>query len=68
MPDDPKYPRGKLNESDDGETPMAIGVEGDVVIVRFPRPTAWIGMPAEMAEQLAGLLMQKAQVARRNRQ
>jgi hypothetical protein len=67
MPDDPKFPRGQLNETDEGETPMLIGVEADVVIIRFAKPIAWIGMPAEMAEQLAAMLLERATQARRNR-
>ncbi len=62
------YPRGRLNESDEGETPMGVGVELDIVMLRFKTPILWVGMPAEQAEQLADLLREKAAIARRNRQ
>jgi hypothetical protein len=49
-------------------TQMAVAVDGDVVILAFPKPTAWIGFPAEQAEELAGLLVKRAKQDRHNRQ
>lgn len=62
-----KFPRGKLNEHDEGLLHMGVTVKGDVVIIAFPKEIAWIGMPAEQAEELAGLLVKRAKEARRNR-
>lgn len=62
------YPRGKLNPHDEGAIEIAIGVQQDVVVIAFPEPTAWVGMPAEQAEELADTIKKRAQEARRNRQ
>ncbi len=38
------YPRGKLNDSDEGGLKIAIGVQDKTVIVAFGTPTASIGL------------------------
>ena len=63
-----KYPRGKLNVEDEGEIAVGVTVDGDVVVLAFPKPVAWVGMPAEQAEAFADMIRQRAQQARRNRQ
>jgi hypothetical protein len=68
MPDDPQFPRGKLNVTDEGVIEMRVGVSMDVVVIAFPSPVTWFGLPPEQAEQLAALLLQNATKARRNRQ
>lgn len=55
-----QYPRGKLNDDDDGELEMAIGVIGETVIVRFGKPVTWFGMGAHEARGLAELLLKHA--------
>jgi hypothetical protein len=57
-----KYPRGKLNEDDEGELQFAIGADTKegVVIISFGKNVSWLGMPPELARDLARLLNQKA--------
>ena len=62
------FPRGRLNATDEGEVQIAVGVQQDVVVLAFPKPVAWFGMPAEQAEELARTIIELAQVAKRNRQ
>jgi hypothetical protein len=63
-----QFPRGKIHETDEGAIQIGVAVDGDCVVIAFPAPTAWVGMPAEQAEELASILTQRAQEARRNRQ
>lgn len=57
-----KYPRGKLNEHDEGQTSMAIAADNKkgVVIVQFFKPIAWLGLPKQQALELSELLKSKA--------
>ena len=67
MNDFKKFPRGQLNDADEGVLHMAITVRDDVVVIAFPKKIAWIGMPAEQAEEFAELLMKRAKEAKKNR-
>jgi hypothetical protein len=62
------YPRGRLNAQDEGAIEVGVTVQQDVVVIAFPKPCAWVGMPAEQAEELAAMLLARAKDARRNRQ
>jgi hypothetical protein len=62
------FPRGRLNPMDEGAIEIAVGVQQDVVVLTFPSPVAWVGMPAEQAEELADTIRARAQDAKRNRQ
>ena len=62
------YSRGKLRSDDEGDIEMGVTVDADCVVIAFRKPIAWIGMPAEMAEQLATTLLSRAAEARKNRQ
>ncbi len=62
------YPRGKLNEQDEGAIKIGVTVKDDVVVIAFPKLVSWIGMPAEQAEELAETIKRRALEARRNRQ
>ena len=62
------FPRGRLNSDDEGETQIAVVVDGDVVVIAFPKPTAWVGMPVDQAEELARVISARAVEAKRNRQ
>lgn len=55
-----EYPAGRLNEQDAGALAMAIGVEAGKVVIRFPKPVLWFGMPPDQAIGLAGLLVKHA--------
>lgn len=63
-----KYPRGKLNEDDEGEVSMAIAVDQDCVVIAFPKPVQWCAFSVEQAEELAVTILARAKDARRNRQ
>jgi hypothetical protein len=54
------YPRGKLNNDDEGATPIAIGIEDKTVIIRFFKPIVWIGMDKFQAIELANTIIEKA--------
>ena len=54
------FPRGKLNEHDQGALKMAIGHEKGIVRIDFGKPVAWLGLPAAEARQLAALLIHHA--------
>jgi len=53
------YPRGKLNEHDEGETPMAIYIENNVLMIDFGKPIVWIGLHKKMALLLVDALSKK---------
>lgn len=64
----PDYPRGKLNEEDEGAISIAFTVEQDCVVIRFPKPITWLGLPAELADAMGQRLLERAEEAKKNRQ
>lgn len=62
-----KFPEGQLNEDDEGEIQIAIGIEGDKVILNFGTPVAWMGFTPEQADQIAYALIEKATKVRGRR-
>jgi hypothetical protein len=58
-----EYPDGKLNPDDAGAVAMEIGVENSRVVIRFPKPIAWIGMTGDEAFELAQCLLRHARNA-----
>lgn len=67
--DDPKlgatgnFPRGKLNEDDEGELRLSVGRKDGTVCIEFGKPVHWFGMPPTEAVQLAKLLLHHAKKA-----
>lgn len=55
-----KFPDGKLNEDDEGEMRIAVGIEDSCVIIMFGELVSWIGLTAEGARDLANSLIEKA--------
>lgn len=55
-----KFPEGKLNDNDEGEIKMAVGVENKKVIINFGKQVAWVGFSSEQARELAESLSKKA--------
>lgn len=55
-----EFPDGKLNANDEGALAVMIGVEGKSVVLRFPKPVAWIGFTPEQALGIAELLISHA--------
>ena len=60
---DNKYPNGKLNDDDEGALDMAVTVEKGTVMIYFPKPVEWIGLPPDMAIALGQILIQRAKEA-----
>lgn len=58
-----EFPDGKLNQNDAGAIAMSVGVEAGRVVLRFPKPIAWIGMTGDEAMGLAQLLINHARSA-----
>lgn len=58
-----EFPDGKLNNDDSGAVAMAVGVENHRVVVRFPKPVAWVGMTGDEAFELAQCLLRHARHA-----
>lgn len=55
-----KFPEGKLNDKDEGEIKIAIGISNGKVVINFGSPVAWIGFSAQQARQIAESLRQKS--------
>lgn len=58
-----EYPAGRLNDEDAGAIAMAVGVENHRVVLRFPKPVAWVGMTGDEAFELAQSLLRHARNA-----
>jgi len=58
-----EHPHGKLNADDAGALAFAVGVEAGRVVLRFPKPVAWMGMTGDEALELAQLLLRHAKHA-----
>jgi hypothetical protein len=56
-----KYPEGKLNEQDEGALNIWIGHENGCVVLRFPKPVAWLGLPPSHAREVADALLSHAE-------
>ena len=65
--DEKQYPEGKLNESDEGEIAIAIGIEGDNVIINFGKLVAWLGLPGEQSIEMGRTLIKRGREALDNR-
>lgn len=50
----------KLNEEDEGQLQIGIGVKDNAVIVNFFKPVAWIGLDKETALKVANALITEA--------
>lgn len=56
-----EYPRGRLSAEDDGALAFAVAADptNKTVIIKFSKPTEWIGLGAKECFALAQLLIQK---------
>lgn len=53
-----QYPRGKLNDADEGELDVRLFVaDGDTVVMDFGKPTPWIGMDKRQAVEFGETLI-----------
>jgi len=55
-----KFPKGKLNNNDEGELRFAIGVHKNRIIIDFNTPVSWIGFDKKQAIEIANSLLIKA--------
>lgn len=55
-----EFPDGKLNARDEGGIAMTIGHENGAVVLKFPKPVAWVGLRPEQAAELASNLLKHA--------
>lgn len=55
------FPRGKLFDSDEGELQIGIGVVDRTIVVKFGKPTAWIGLDYYSAVGLAQTILKRAE-------
>jgi len=58
MSSDPQFPRGKLNPDDEGQIDLAIATDlaKRVILIRFRKPVAWLGLPLAEAKDFHTLL------------
>jgi hypothetical protein len=56
-----EFPRGKLNDEDEGELQIGVAVRDRTVIVNFFKPIAWFGMDRATALALAENIRRKAE-------
>ncbi len=57
---DPQYPDGKIHETDEGEVGVAIGIKDGNVIIMFPKPVAWLGLPPDAAMEFGRTVIKRA--------
>jgi len=57
-----KFPRGPVDETDEGELRLALVADHQQAIVRliFGKQISWLGLPAREARDLARILVEKA--------
>lgn len=55
-----RFPRGKVNGTDEGELRLAVYAKEGTVFVDFGKPTAWLGLDEDSARNLAALLVKYA--------
>lgn len=58
-----EYPNGRLNKDDAGAVAIQIGEESGRVVMRFPKPVAWIGFTGDEAMEIAQTLIKHASKA-----
>lgn len=59
-----EFPQGQLNEHDEGEIRLGVGVQDGKVVLNFGKPVVWIGMDPRQARQLAESLRQASHRAK----
>jgi len=52
-----KFPQGKIQENDEGEIQLAVGVEQNAnVFIDFGIPVKWVAFPPEQAFEVANII------------
>jgi hypothetical protein len=60
-----KFPRGKLNSTDEGELVVAVSSMKDMVRIDFGTPVAWVCLPPDQAIEFASAVVAKAMAMKR---
>lgn len=55
-----EYPLGRLDETDEGELAVALGIQQGKIVLRFGALISWLAMSPEQAIMFAEALKQKA--------
>lgn len=56
-----QFPRGKLNDADEGQLEMRIGVRDKTIILDFGKPVVWFAMDYYTARSFIDNVMKRAQ-------
>ena len=56
-----RFPKGKLNEHDEGELAMAVGRKDDNIVIDFGSPVTWFALPPKQARAFAELVIKHAE-------
>lgn len=62
-----RFPRGKISPDDEGELQLGVTVREGTVILAFGKEISWVGLPPDVAMQLAQTLMTRAREAQGGR-
>lgn len=57
-----QFPNGQLNKDDEGGINIAVGRRGNVIILEFGKPIAWLGMSPEDAKRIGESLLTSAKL------
>lgn len=55
-----QYPRGKLNDSDEGALKISLNVIDKTVVIDFGKEITWLGMSKQEAIELAKIIIERA--------
>ena len=55
------FPLGKLKETDEGAIAIGIGQENGKIVLKFPKPVAWLGFTPNDARAIAMMLIKHAE-------
>lgn len=55
------FPRGKLNQHDEGGLRIAVGMKDKTIVIDFGKEVAWLGLDKDTALALADSLINWAQ-------
>jgi len=58
-----EFPRGQLDDSDEGEISIGITVRRGTVLLAFGKPVGWLGLPPQMARDIGRTLQERADEA-----
>ena len=56
-----EHPDGKLNEDDEGALRIGVTADDGVLKIIFGKPVTWVGMPKEVAINLARAILNQAE-------